>query len=54
MADCTFKPVINRRSDRLMSDRSTVLRVHAFLMSRRSVSSPCVGGRQPAAKAGRV
>lgn len=27
VADCTFKPAINHRSERLMADRSTVLRV---------------------------
>ena len=27
MADCTFRPAINRHSDRLMADRSIVLRV---------------------------
>jgi hypothetical protein len=27
VADCTFRPAINRHSDRLMADRSIVLRV---------------------------
>ena len=31
MADCTFRPAINRHSDRLMADRSIVLRVRNAL-----------------------
>jgi hypothetical protein len=30
VADCTFRPAINRHSDRLMADRSIVLRVRTL------------------------
>ena len=38
--ECTFHPVINHRSDRLMSERSEVLRVSATILG----SGVCVGG----------
>lgn len=41
VAECSFAPAINRRSDRLMADRSTVLRVPAlpFLPAGQSFAS---------------
>lgn len=49
-AECTFAPVINGRSSRLMANRSTALRVHPLLSCFVEGQLPCITSPNPARK----